>query len=95
MSNTSPSWFGSDEREVHCSLVTLIPAWKRFILCYLSYTTWQRARALGKAAVFCLHNGEPDAEMFDRLVFLSDIEWCKIYNLPHNPSFFAHKYNHK
>ncbi len=81
MSNTTPMWFGSDERAVHCQAVASIPAWKRFLLCLLSYSTWSLARALGKSAVHVLYSGKDD-EMFDRLVRLSDTQWSKVFNLP-------------
>ena len=89
MSNTR-NWFGSDERSVHCKAVSDIPFWRRFLLALLSYRTWRNAVALGRAAVFVGYTNE-NADMFDRLVSLSDTEWSKVFNLPDRAAEYRNK----
>jgi len=78
---SSGPWFGSSGREKHCKTIDAIPAWKRFLLCWLSYRKWKLARACDHAAIHALKRLD-DYALFDRLLRVSDAQWAEIFNLP-------------
>jgi hypothetical protein len=81
MNATSPAWFGSDTRKLHCDDIAAVASWKRFFICLKSYRAWSLATVLDKAALHFL-KVEDDFESFDRTLRLADTQWAKVYNIP-------------
>ncbi len=78
-----PSWWGTKARDEFDKALTAIPFWRRMLLALLSYGTWREAVNLGKAAVL-VHRSlgwNDNVDAFDRLVYMADVRWAKIFGL--------------
>lgn len=76
MKNTP--WFGSAARKDFVKNSENIPAWKRFFLCFINYSTWSKARAYSTVASDLIMSGDPHGDEF---VLRSDKLWAKVFDL--------------